>query len=278
MKYVDLHVHTTASDGSFAPEAVVELAHRAGYAAIAVTDHDNTGGVSAAVAAGTRLGVEVVPGIELSTDYAGGEVHILGYFIDPGADSLSDLLETALLHREERNTRICEVLRFAGVDVTMEELRAKFPGAVLGRPHIGQVMVEKGYVADVKQAFREYMGRGAKCYVPKVNMPMERAIHRILRAGGLPVLAHPYQYELGDDGLRTLIETAMGYGIVGMECVYSKYDDAQTGALLALAAEYGLLPTGGSDFHGASKPNIQIGTTKAPYAYLEALKEKAGKA
>lgn len=278
MKYVDLHIHTTASDGSFTPAEVVELAARAGYAAVAVTDHDNTGGLPEAAAAGARLGVEIVPGIELSTEYAGGEVHILGYFIDPEADSLSDLLETALLHREERNTRICAVLRAAGVDVTMEELRAKFPGAVLGRPHIGQVMAEKGYVTDVKQAFREYLGRGARCYVPKVNMPMQRAIDRILRAGGLPVLAHPYQYELGDAGLRTLIETAMDYGIIGLECVYSKYDAAQSAALLALAAEYALLPTGGSDFHGASKPNISIGTTKAPYVYLEALKEKAGKA
>lgn len=273
MKYVDLHLHTTASDGSLSPAEVVAMAKQAGYAAIAITDHDNTGGLPEAAAAGARLGVEVVPGIELSTEYAGLEVHILGYFIDPGAESLSDLLETALLHREERNTRICQVLQAAGVDVTMEELRETFPGAVLGRPHIGQVMVKKGYVGDVKQAFREYLGKGAKCYVPKVNMPMERAIRRISDAGGLPVLAHPYQYELGDAELRTLIETAKGYGVVGMECVYSKYDEAQTVALLALCGEYGLAPTGGSDFHGASKPNISVGTTKAPYAYLEGLKE-----
>lgn len=273
MKYVDLHLHTTASDGSLSPAELVAMAKRAGYAAIAITDHDNTGGLPEAAAAGARLGVEVVPGIELSTEYAGLEVHILGYFIDPGAESLSDLLETALLHREERNTRICQVLQAAGVDVSMEELRETFPGAVLGRPHIGQVMVKKGYVGDVKQAFREYLGKGAKCYVPKVNMPMERAIRRISDAGGLPVLAHPYQYELEDAGLRTLIETAKGYGVVGMECVYSKYDEAQTAALLALCEEYGLAPTGGSDFHGASKPNISVGTTKAPYAYLEGLKE-----
>ncbi len=277
MEYVDLHLHTTASDGSFAPAEVVAMAKQAGYTAIAITDHDNTGGLPEAAEAGARLGVEVVPGIELSTEYAGLEVHILGYLIDPGAESLSDLLETALSHREERNTRICQVLQAAGVDVSMEELREKFPGAVLGRPHIGLVMAEKGYVSDVKQAFREYLGRGAKCYVPKVNMPMERAIRRILDAGGLPVLAHPYQYELGDAGLRTLIETARGYGIVGMECVYSKYDGAQTGALLALCGEYGLAPTGGSDFHGASKPNILVGTTKAPYAYLEGLKKRVGK-
>lgn len=278
MKYIDLHIHTTASDGSFPPAAVVSMAKDAGYAAIAITDHDNTRGLPEAMEAGTRLGVEVVSGIELSTDYHGVEVHILGYYIDPGANSLSDLLETALLHRKERNERICGVLRAAGIDVTMEELYEKFPGAVLGRPHIGQLMVEKGYVTDVKQAFREYMGKGARCYVPKVNMPMERAIDRILRAGGLPVLAHPYQYELGDAGLRTLIETAKDCGIVGMECFYSKYDGGQTDTLLALAAEYGLAPTGGSDFHGASKPNIQIGTTKAPYRCLEGLKKRAGKA
>jgi len=273
MDYIDLHIHTTASDGSFPPDAVVHMAARAGYRAIAITDHDNTSGLPAARAAGERLGLEVVPGIELSTDYAGGEVHILGYFIDPAAESLSDLLEIALSHREERNTRITAVLRAAGMDVTMDELREKFPGAVLGRPHIGQVMVEKGYVDDVKQAFREYLGRGARCYVPKVNMPMKRAIHRILAAGGLPVLAHPYQYELGKNGLRTLIETARGYGIVGMECVYSKYNAIQTASLLSLCEEYGLCPTGGSDFHGASKPNIQIGTTKAPYGYLEGLRK-----
>ena len=169
MEYVDLHLHTTASDGSFAPAEVVAMAKQAGYAAIAITDHDNTGGLPEAAEAGARLGVEVVPGIELSTEYAGLEVHILGYLIDPGAESLSDLLETALSHREERNTRICQVLQAAGVDVSMEELREKFPGAVLGRPHIGLVMAEKGYVSDVKQAFREYLGRGAKCYVPKVD-------------------------------------------------------------------------------------------------------------
>lgn len=278
MDSIDLHIHTTASDGSLSPDEVVELAKAAGYRAIAVTDHDNTAGVPPAVAAGEKLGIEVVPGIELSTDYMGREVHILGYYIDPAAESLSDLLETALLHRAERNEKITETLRKAGVDVTMEELWEKFPGAVLGRPHIAMLMVEKGYAADVKQAFREYLGKGARCYVPKVNMPIGQAISRILDAGGLPVLAHPYQYELPEPELRELIRTVKALGAVGMECVYSKYDDCQTKKLLELCREYGLLPTGGSDFHGASKPNISIGTTKAPYEYLERLKKSAGRA
>ena len=274
MDYIDLHIHTTASDGSNRPAEVAAMAARAGYRAIAITDHDNLNGVDEAVSVGEHLGLEVVPGIELSTDYAGTEVHILGYFVDPGAESLSDLLAVALRRREARNERITEVLRAAGIQVTMDEVRAKFPGTVLGRPHIAMVMMDKGYVSDVRQAFREYMGKGAKCYVPKINMPLDHAVDRILRAGGLPVLAHPYQYEFSEPDLRTLIRRVKDQGGMGMECVYSKYDDAQTARLLELAAEYDLLPTGGSDYHGLSKPNIQIGTTKAPYAYLEALKAR----
>lgn len=277
MDYIDLHIHTTASDGSNRPAEVVGMAAQAGYRAIAITDHDNLNGLDEAVNVGAHLGLEVVPGIELSTVYEDTEVHVLGYFVDPGAESLSDLLAVALRRREERNQRITEVLRAAGVEVTMEELRSKFPGTVLGRPHIAMVMMEKGYVSDVKQAFRAYLGKGARCYVPKINMPMAHAVDRILRAGGLPVLAHPYQYEFPEEGLRTLIQRFVDLGGVGMECVYSKYDDAQTARLLTLAGEYGLLPTGGSDYHGLSKPTIHIGTTKAPYAYLEALKKAAGR-
>ena len=277
LDYVDLHIHTKESDGSYSPETVVTMAAQAGYRAIAITDHDNLNGVAEAAAAGAPLGLEVVPGIELSTDYEGTEVHILGYFVDPAAESLSDLLTVALRRREERNQRITEVLQSDGVAVTMEELRTAFPGTVLGRPHIAMLMMQKGYVSDVKQAFREYLGKGAKCYVPKINMPMEHAVDRILRAGGLPVLAHPYQYEFPEVDLRTLIRRFLDLGGVGMECVYSKYDEAQTAHLLALAEEYHLLPTGGSDYHGLSKPHIQIGTTKAPYAYLEALKKAAGR-
>lgn len=272
MKYIDLHLHTTASDGSFPPGEVVRMAAEAGYTAIAITDHDNTTGLPEAMEAGRKYGVEVVPGIELSTNYKGMEIHILGLYIDPEAESLGDLLEQALKHREERNCRITAALREAGVQVTMEELREKFPGAVLGRPHIGMLMMEKGYVESVKESFREYMGKGAKCYIPKVNMPMDQAIERILRAGGLPVLAHPYQYELPEEGLRELIRTVKDLGCVGMESVYSKYDEAQTAHLLELCKEFDLVPTGGSDFHGTPKPNIFVGTTKVPYAYLERLK------
>lgn len=275
LKYgVDLHVHTTASDGSFPPEDVVRMAAEAGLRAIAITDHDNTNALERCMAAGERYDIEVIPGIELSADYKGIEIHILGYFIDPKAESLGDLLEIALQNRELRNRKICARLREEGFDVTMEELRERHPGTVLGRPHIGLLMMEKGYVESVRQSFREYMGKGAKLYVPKVNMPMERAISRILAAGGVPVLAHPYQYELPEPELRELIELVIALGCRGMECVYARYDEEQRAALTALAEEYGLIVTAGSDFHGTPKPDILLGDIRGEYAQVERLREE----
>ncbi|MBQ3011348.1 MAG: PHP domain-containing protein [Oscillospiraceae bacterium] len=274
---VDLHVHTNASDGSNPPEEVVRLAAEAGLQAIAITEHDNTNSLARSMAAGQVYGVEVIPGIELSADYKGIEVHILGYFIDPDADSLCDLLEIALANREVRNQKICARLREEGIEVTMEELRARHPGTVLGRPHIGLLMMEKGYVESVRRSFREYMGKGAKCYIPKVNMPMERAISRILAAGGVPVLAHPFQYELPEEELRELIELVIGLGCAGMECIYARYDDAQRAYLCCLAEEYGLIITAGSDYHGTPKPDILLGDIRGDYGQVQQLREKCGK-
>lgn len=271
---VDLHVHTNASDGSNPPEEVIRLAAEAGLQAIAITDHDNTNALTRSIAAGREYGLEVIPGIELSADYKGIEVHILGYFIAPTAESLGDLLEIALANREVRNQKICTRLGEEGIEVTMEELRARHPGTVLGRPHIGLLMMEKGYVESVRQSFREYMGKGAKCYIPKVNMPMERAISRILAAGGAPVLAHPFQYELPESELRELIELVIGLGCVGMECVYARYDAEQREYLCRLAEEYGLIITAGSDFHGTPKPDILLGDIRGAYEQVELLRAR----
>ena len=269
---VDLHVHTNASDGSYEPEEVIRLAAEAQLRAVAITDHDNTNALQRCMAAGRQYGLEVIPGIELSADYHGIEVHILGYFIDPEAESLCDLLEIALANREVRNQKICARLREEGIAVTMEEPRARHPGTVLGRPHVGLLMMEKGYVESVRQSFREYMGKGAKCYVPKVNMPMEHAVSRILAAGGVPVLAHPFQYELDEPRLRELIELVKGLGCKGMECVYARYDEAQRAYLRRLAEEYDLIITAGSDYHGTPKPDILLGDIRGDYGQVEQLK------
>ena len=272
MNGIDLHMHTTASDGSNPPREVIRLAHEAGLQAVAITDHDNVNGVREAMEAGKQYGVEVLPGIELSADYEGTELHILGYLIDPEAESLSDLLSIALVNREERNQKIVEKLRAEGIQITMEELRQRHPGTVLGRPHMGLLMMEKGYVDSVKQSFREYMGKGAKCYVPKTCMPLEQAFSRILAAGGVPVLAHPFQYELDDGALRKLIDLVKGLGCAGMECIYARYNEAQRQYLLDLAQEYDLIATAGSDFHGTPKPDILVGDIRGDYRIVERLK------
>ena len=279
MRGVDLHIHTTASDGSESPAAVVAEAKKLGLAAIAVTDHDSVSGCAEAAAAGARLGVEVVPGIEISTKYR-ASVHILGYYIDPQSVHLLPVLEWIVHDRDERNRKTAQLMAADGLPVSYEEMQQRFPG-VIGRPHFAELLVELGMAGSIKDAFDRYMNRGGKYYLGRSVLGMERSIELIRAAGGVAVLAHPFQYRLDDAGLRELIEHTMANGLQGMECRYSGYTAEQTAYLEALAGEYGLVPTGGSDYHGMVKPHIQIGSgtgaMDVPYAYLEKLKAIAGR-
>ena len=279
MREIDLHVHTTESDGTSSPEEVVGLAKELGLRAIAITDHDTAVGYPAAAAAGKRLGLEVVPGIEISTTYR-GPVHILGYYVDPESEELAPVLEWVVRDRDERNRKIARHMAADGLRVDYDAMRERF-GAVIGRPHFAELLVELGLARDVKDAFARYVEKGQKYYEPRHFLSLERSIWIIRRSGGVPVLAHPFQYRLDDAGLRDLIEHAIVYGLEGMECRYSGYGPEQTAYLEALAGEYGLLTTGGSDYHGTVKPHIALGTgtgdLEVPYAWLENLKERRGK-
>lgn len=276
MKRIDLHVHTTASDGTESPAAVVRQAAALGLAAIAVTDHDTCAGYREAAEEGARLGVEVVPGIEISTKY-GGAVHILGYYIDVDSPALQEVLDWIVRDRDERNEKMCALMRADGIDVDYGSMRARF-GEVIGRPHFAELLIERGLARDMHEAFDLYVEKGRKYYQGRSFLPIERSVELIREAGGIPVLAHPFQYKRDDAGLRELIEHCMQSGLQGMECRYSGYDAAMSGYLEALAAEYGLLRTGGSDFHGANKTEIRLGDGKGglevPYAYLEALRAR----
>ena len=262
MDRIDLHIHTTASDGTFTPEEVVREASRIGLAAVAITDHDTAAGYARAAAEGENCGLEVVPGIEISTKFRSA-VHILGYYIDAQSPALGEVLDWMHRDREERNVKLCAMLRESGVDIDIERMHARF-GDLVGRPHFAEIMIENG------------MAR-----VPRQFLPIERSIEIIREAGGTAVLAHPFQYRLDDAGLRELIEHCMESGLEGMECRYSGYDAAQTAYLEALAAEYGLVRTGGSDFHGAIKGEIRLGEGKGglnvPYAFLEELRSRRAK-
>lgn len=280
MKKIDLHVHTTASDGTLSGREVVELAAQSGLAAIAVTDHDTVSGYAEAAKAGAELGVEVVPGIEISTKY-GGAVHILGYYIDPDSDKLRPVLDWVVNDRNERNRKMAELMAADGLPVSYDDMRRRF-GDVIGRPHFADILVELGMADTVQDAFDRFVEKGQRYYIPRTILPIESAVEIICAAGGVPVLAHPFQYKRDDAGLREIIEYCMGYGLRGMECRYSGYDADMVAYLERLADEYGLVKTGGSDFHGSNKPHIALGAgingnLNVPYDFLRELKRTAGK-
>ena len=279
MDRIDLHIHTTASDGTFTPEEVVREASRIGLAAVAITDHDTAAGYARAAAEGENCGLEVVPGIEISTKFRSA-VHILGYYIDVDSPALEEVLEWMHRDREERNVKLCAMLRASGVDIDIERMHARF-GDLVGRPHFAEIMIENGMARDMNDAFERLLNKNKPYFIPRQFLPIERSIEIIREAGGTAVLAHPFQYRLDDAGLRELIEHCMESGLEGMECRYSGYDAAQTAYLEALAAEYGLVRTGGSDFHGAIKGEIRLGEGKGglnvPYAFLEELRSRRAK-
>lgn len=276
MKRIDLHIHTTASDGTASPEEVVREAARLGLGAIAITDHDTAAGYLRAAAEGENCGLEVVPGIEISTKY-GRAVHILGYYIDVASPALREVLDWIVRDRDERNVKMCALLQADGIDVSYDEMRARF-GEVIGRPHFAELLIERGLARDMHDAFDRYVEKGRKYYQGRSFLSIERSIELIREAGGTPVLAHPFQYRLDDAGLRELIEHCMESGLEGLECRYSGYDEAMSGYLEKLAAEYGLVRTGGSDFHGENKKEIRLGDGKGglevPYRFLEELRER----
>ena len=260
MDKIDLHVHTTASDGTMCPRDVVSLAAMQGLKAIALTDHDTMAGLAEAGEAGELLGVTIVPGIELSTDYQGHEVHLLGYFLDPDAPQLQAYMAWVQQARRTRNQKIVEKLQKKGFAITLEQLEAENPGATLGRPHIARKLVELGAVESVKEAFRRYLTRGRSCYVAREYIPFTEGAQLIRDCGGVAVLAHPLQYGFDRAALEKLIQTAAAAKVTGMEIYYTGYTQSDVNKLFDLAEKYTLLPTGGSDFHGENKPGVQIGT------------------
>ena len=260
MDKIDLHIHTTASDGTMCPRDVVSLAAMQGLKAIAITDHDTMAGLSKAGEAGELLGVTIVPGIELSTEYQGSEVHLLGYFLDPEAEKLRDYMSWVLEARRSRNEKIVEKLQRKGFDISMEQLEAENPGAVLGRPHMAARLVKIGAVDSVKEAFRRYLSRGRSCYVAREYIPLADGAKLIRDCGGVAVLAHPLQYGFDRTKLEGLVKAAAASGVTGMEIYYTGYTKSDMDKLFDLAEKYTLLPTGGSDVHGENNPGVQIGT------------------
>ena len=280
MSYIDLHIHSTASDGTDTPTQIVQKAAKLGLAAIAVTDHDSVSGVAEAVQAGKEYSVEVVPGIEVSSDYRDENVHILGYFIDIDAPAMRPVLDWVKVERMDRNVKLVEMFQRDGFDISMEALLREYPGSVLGRPHFCEYLMHKGYISTVKEGFDKYLGEGKPYYLPKRRISIATAVETIVGAGGVPVLAHPFMYHYSKPEIIELIETVKDLGIRAVEAYYSEFSDEQTEWLLRAAEKYGLGISGGSDYHGPRKPHIAIGTgcnnLAIPYSVLENLRKLRG--
>ncbi len=277
MKIVDLHVHSTKSDGSYTPRELVEYAVKKGLAAFALTDHDTTEGLAEAFLAAEGKDIEVIPGIEFSTEYQGKDIHILGLYIDYEGEEFRKYLKNFQESRRIRNEKMCKKLVEHGVDISYEELKERFPGAVLTRAHYARFLWEEGYVSSMKEAFDRYIGDHAPCFLPREKVTPVQAVKLILKAGGVPVLAHPVLYGMSDKRLEELVAELKEAGLKGIEAVYSTYNSGEERQMKKLAGKYGLLISGGSDFHGAAKPGLDLATGYGklviPYEILERIKE-----
>jgi len=272
---VDLHAHTTASDGTFEPGDLVREAAAQALRVLAITDHDSTDGIPPALAAAREYPtLEIVPGIEINTDVPGAEVHILGYFVDHEAPWLGETLREFREERLARIHRIAERLAGLGCPIDPAEVFALVREGSAGRPHVARVMVERGYVATVKEAFDRYLGAGKPAHVPHRKVDPRDACRLIHRARGLAVLAHPGFHE----GSETLIrELATEHLLDGVESYYPEHSPAETRRFVELCRELGLVPTGGSDFHGPSVRAATLGQTPVPWEAWEALRRRGGR-
>jgi hypothetical protein len=251
LAHIDLHTHSTASDGLFSPTELVRRASEAELTLIGLTDHDTTNGVAEAQAAGSSLGVTVIPGVEINTTITDsqGEAHVLGYYLDVDQPTFQATLAFLRDAREKRGERMVQQLRDQGINIEWSRVRELAKGTV-GRPHVALALIEAGYATDVSDAFARYLTRGKAGFVPRFKLAPEQAIQLIRSAQGVPVLAHP----AGITGLaETVLPTLVQAGLLGLECYYGQYDDETVARLLALASHRSLIATGGSDYHG---PNI----------------------
>lgn len=271
MQIADLHAHTTASDGTFHPRELVTLAKEKGLAAIAITDHDTTAGLAEAQLAGQELGVEVVPGIELSTEFEGKEVHVLGYFYDPGNAELRELTQKMRDDRVHRMDKMIAKLNEAGVNITREEVVAEAQGGAIGRPHIARVLMRKGYVQNIPEAFERYLASGRPGYVERMKLTPEEAVAVIKRAGGSPVVAHPGLFDKD-----YLFDALVPLGLVGLEAHHPDHSDEKRHHYETLAKHHGLISTGGSDFHGAGAEHRgDLGSVHVCTDVIDQLRAKA---
>lgn len=275
MSRIDLHLHSNASDGKFSPVEVVRKSVEAGLTVIALTDHDTVDGIESALKAGRSFsGLTVIPGVEINTDVPKGEAHVLGYFIDYNHPELLATLKRMRDARQERALGMIAKLRSLGMPLEWERVKKIAGTGAIGRPHIAQAMLEKGYITSLKEAFNKYIGFDGPAYVERTKVSPVEAVEIIVRANGLPVFAHPLTVQDPEAMVRQL----KSKGLVGLEAYYNGYTQAQVSLLVGLAEKYGLIVTGGSDYHGLDESSETIiGGVDVPMKSVERLLALAGK-
>ncbi|MCR5279124.1 MAG: Cof-type HAD-IIB family hydrolase [Lachnospiraceae bacterium] len=264
---VDLHVHSNRSDGTYTVKELVDYAIQKNLSAMALTDHDTVDGIDEMLAyaeslraSGAKGVPEIIPGIELSTDLDNKDVHVVGLYVNHKSPAFVKYLQDFVDSREKRNEKMCLKLQEYGVDITYEELLERFPGAVITRAHFARLMMEKGFIRSMVEAFDKYIGDRRPCYIPRDKVTPEDAVKLILAADGIPVLAHPILYHMSDEKLEALVRSLKAAGLIGIEAVYSTYSPSEERDIRKLADKYRLRISGGSDFHGSNKVNIDLGT------------------
>jgi hypothetical protein len=269
----DLHIHTNFSDGMFSPEEIVRKARDAGLTTISITDHDIVDGIEPALAEGKKLGIKIIPGIEFTTDLPETEIHILGYFIDYKAEWLKELLSKIREDRKNRVYKIVEKLKKLGANINAEDILKLAGKGSVGRPHVARALINAGFVKSMQEAFNKYLSNSGPAYVQHFRLSPVDAIQTIIKAGGIPVFAHPAVSRRDE-----LIPELAAEGLAGIEVYYGKHSDLQVKHYFALAKKNGLLMTGGTDFHGlGTGRDIQLGDIKLNDKFITKLEERLKK-
>jgi len=275
---IDLHAHTSASDGTLSPKELVNLAKSEGIEAIAITDHDTIEGVSEALEAGEKNGIEVIPGVEISIDHQPGSMHVLGLFVDIESKKLNEYLTDLQASRSSRNPRIIEKLNEVGLSITMEQVREISGGGQVGRPHIASALLKNGHVSSIQQAFDKYLKKGALAYYERRRLSREKAVDMIHGAGGLVILAHPGTLGVNRISFNNLMSELKEVGFDGIEVFYNNHSQVDEDRLMKIVDEFGFIISGGTDFHGDNKPSIKLGigygNMAIPYELLQEMKRR----
>ena len=275
---IDLHSHTTASDGTLSPKELVSLAKTEGIEAIAITDHDTIEGLQEAMEEGKKKGIEVIPGVEISIDHKPGSMHVLGLFLDIKSSKLNEYLIDLQTSRSLRNPEIINKLNEMGLSITMEEVQKISGGGQVGRPHIAAALLKNGHVRSIQQSFDKYLKKGASAYYERRRLTREEAVDMIHSAGGLVILAHPGTLGVNGSSLNILMSELNDVGFDGIEVFYNSHSQVDEDRLMKIVDEFGFLISGGTDFHGDNKPFIKLGighgNMAIPYEVLQEMKRQ----